>query len=97
MSFGAGMSVGMGAGIGSGIAIGVSTGKKQACDQIREQFQMNGLTVHDSAGKEVDLEDVLAPIARRECSNKKVRNVAIVISLLLGLVACGLVLYLFMR
>ena len=94
MSFAAGIGAGMGAGIGTGIAIGMSSGKKRACEEIREHFHVNGLTVHDHSGKEMDLEEVLARIASGECSSKNVRTVALAISLLLGVLAGGLVLYL---
>ena len=97
MSFAVGIGAGMGAGIGTGIAIGISSGKKQACEEIRDHFHANGLTIHDRSGKEMNLEEVLAPIASGECSSKNVRTVALVISLLLGILAAGLVLHLVLR
>ena len=51
MSFAAGIGAGMGAGIGTGIAIGMSSGKKRACEEMREHFHVNGLTVHTTLAR----------------------------------------------
>jgi hypothetical protein len=57
----------MGAGMGAGIAIGMTSGQKKAVSQIRDYLVTHELTVHDRAGKEVLLDEVLDDAVGSQC------------------------------
>ena len=82
MSFGAGMA----AGIGAGIAIGISSGSKQARDKMGQYFASQGITLRDSYGEQVEIEDALDQALR--CNTKCQKN--LIVFLALGLLATAL-------
>ena len=94
MNFAAGMGAGMAAGMGAGIAAGIGAGKKQACQQIRNHVSTNAMTIHDRAGKVVDVESFLADAVQDAPTTSQKRTLLLAILVLLGVVSLGVLSYL---
>jgi hypothetical protein len=92
MDFGGGMGAGIAVGISCGIACGISSGEKQAIEKVRQHLIENDLRIHDSVGKEVDMNNVLSTAVA--CSNRSKAKPAMLIgALLLAFVVLAVVAY----
>jgi hypothetical protein len=59
MSDGGGLSIGIGAGMAIGIAMGAGVGKKKAKEAILRQASTRAISLRDSNGNEIPLEQFL--------------------------------------
>ncbi len=86
--------VGFAAGIGAGIATGTATGVGKARSAIRDYCESRGITLTDSAGNELPIDDVLnEALPASQCGKSK--TCALLIAAGVLTLAVGVAVYLF--
>jgi hypothetical protein len=91
MSDGGGFPVGIGAGMAVGIGMGVGVGKKKAKEAILKQAASRSISLRDSSGNEIPMEQFLEETLRTET---KPKGLTLVVVILGALVALAMVVYL---
>ena len=82
MSDGGGFVVGIGAGMGAGIAVGVGIGMKRARQAILQRSAGRAISLRDSSGNEIPMEQFLEETLGADAKSKRVPPALLVFGLL---------------